>query len=410
MENINEDITKDELVHNESLDRRKVKIITLVSFIMGFSQAIFAYVMSSYFREASGTENVGVFYFLAYVVVLIVLLNLHKLIRKIGKARVFLISILAKIAIIFALTVLAPSLTSAVFLMGYIILGALVWVDLDVMLESFSRDNMSGRIRGAYLTIVNVGYLIAPFLATRVLERFNYYGIFFLLLILNSIVFIIALAGLKNVNHKFDQREKVCELMKKISKRPNVKRIYLVSFALEFFYALMVIYTPIYLIDKGVTWDQIGVIFTIMLIPFVILQYPAGRLADKKIGEKELLIFSLIIMGATTGALFFIQSNSVWLWASLLFATRIGAALIEILRDSYFYKRIDGHDVDIINFFRTSSATAFLVATSISIPLLLIFPVKWIFLLVAVVVLFALIPAFGLEDNKSEDEVARFGG
>ena len=404
MENLNEDITADELAHDERLDRKKVKIITLISFIMGFSQAVFAYVMSSYFREASGTENVGAFYFLAYVIVLAVLLNLHKLIRKIGKARVFLISILFKIVIIFSLTILSPSLTSAVFLMGYIILGALMWVDLDVILESFSRDNMSGRIRGAYLTIVNTGYLLGPFLATRMLEKYNFYGIFFLLLIFNSIVFIIAISSLKSVNHKFEQREKVLELLKKVSKRPNIKKIYWVSFALEFFYALMVIYTPIYLIDKGITWDQIGIIFTIMLIPFVILQYPAGRLADKKIGEKEMMIFSLLVMGLATGSLFFIESNSVWLWAALLFVTRIGAALLEILRDSYFYKRIDGHDVDIINFFRTSMPMAYVFATAFSVLLLAIFPVKFIFIFVAAVILLTLIPAFGLKDNRSESE------
>ena len=149
----------------------------------------------------------------------------------------------------------------------------------------------------------------------------------------------------------------------------------------------------------------IGIIFTMMLVPFVLLQYPAGILADKKIGEKEMIIIALLIMAAATLSVYFIHSMSVLVWGAALFATRVGAALIEILRDSYFYKKVDGHDVDLINFMRTSMPVAYILSTAMSTIFILVFSLKFAFILVALVVLSALYPAFKLQDNPSEREL-----
>ena len=99
-------------------------------------------------------------------------------------------------------------------------------------------------------------------------------------------------------------------------------------------------------------------------------------------------------------------TGTVAMWAIMLFATRIGAALIELLRDSYFYKRIDGHDVDLINFFRTALPVAYICATILSSFVFIFLPVKFAFVLTGLVVLSALYPAFKLQDNKCEAEIA----
>jgi hypothetical protein len=106
-------------------------------------------------------------------------------------------------------------------------------------------------------------------------------------------------------------------------------------------------------------------------------------------------------MGLATLAVYFITSKEVLVWALILLLTRIGAAIIQILRDSYFYKRIDANDVDLIDFFRTSYSFAYIFAAILSTFVLLIFPLKAIFILIAAVVFSALIPAFQLEDNQA---------
>jgi hypothetical protein len=85
--------------------------------------------------------------------------------------------------------------------------------------------------------------------------------------------------------------------------------------------------------------------------------------------------------------------------------TRVGAAMIETLRDSYFYKKIDGDDMDIISFFRTSKSSGYISAAAFSAIILAIFSVKIMFVFLAFVILLALYPAFNLVDNKSESEL-----
>lgn len=398
-------INEEKIRHSENYSAQKVNVIGVISFLIGFTQATIIYIMSSYFKLATGSENVGLFYFLAYAVVMIALLNLHKIVRIIGKSNTFYLSLLFKITSIAVLMICPSTFWTIIPLMFFLIFSGLEWASLDVLLESFSEDKKSGRIRGKHLTLINAGFVFGPFLAMELLDHFDFSGIFIFIFVINSIVLVVSLISLRRVNHRFNGQVSIVDLVKKAYFRRNIMRIYYISFVLEFFYAIMVVYSPIYLRDLGFSWDKIGIIFTVMLVPFVLLQYPMGVLADKKTGEKEAIIASLIILGASSGIVYFISTPSVFVWSVVLFATRIGAALVEVLRDSYFYKRIDSSDVDLINFFRTALPMGYIAASLISLLLLIFLPLKSIFLVLAAVVFSALLPGIYLLDSKSEKEI-----
>jgi MFS family permease len=208
------------------------------------------------------------------------------------------------------------------------------------------------------------------------------------------------LIGFRKENYRFQQKLKLVDVIKKVIAKKDIMRIYYVSFVLDFFYALMTIYMPIHLYSLGYSWEKIGIIFTVMLVPFVIVQYPMGILADKKTGEKEFLLFSLLLVAISTMFLYKINVGTIFIWSLALFVTRIGAALLEILRDSYFFKKVDATDIDIIGFFRTSLPIAYMAATMLSTLILFFLSIKAIFILVGVIALSALYPAFKLVDNK----------
>lgn len=391
--------------HREKMEKNKIKLISFITFLNGFSQSVVVYVLSTFFEKSSGTVNVGIFYALAYSLALITFLNLHKVVKKIGKARTFLFLVLLKIGALAFLIFLGISKLSVLGAIFYLFSTAAEWTMLDVILESFSTDRASGRIRGWHLTIYNTGFLFGPFLAVKLLERFDFSGIFALAFFLSSLILIISLWGLREVNQAFSKKLGVKELFLKIWRRKNLVRIYCISFVLEAFFALMVIYVPLYLVNSlDFSWSQIGKVFTVMLIPFVILQYPMGFLADKKFGEKEFIIFSLVLMGISTLGVYFVSSRSLLVWSTVLFATRIGAAIIEVLRDSYFYKQIDGRDVDIIDFFRTAMPAGYIFSTILSSLVLIFFSLKATFILVTFLIFLALYPAFGLRDSSGEGE------
>jgi MFS family permease len=386
--------------HKEHLDRQKVKLIAFISFLLGFSQSVLIYVMSTYFKQASGTDNVGSFYLIAYVILFIALLNLHKGAKFFGKANVFFLAVFFKLIVIAFLANINPSWIGIFSLMLYVIFAGVEWVSLDAILESYSCDNESGRIRGKHLTIFNAGFLLGPFISTRILDRFDFSGIFIFLLVFNSAVFIYVLLKLRTSNDHFQPTISIRKMFRKIVKRRDIMNIYYISFVLEFFFALMIIYTPIYLLELGMDWEQIGNIFTFMLLPFVLLQYPVGILADKMKKEGQLIILALLIIFFSVTGVYLMGSISVIVWSLLLFGTRIGASLIEILRDSYFYRRIDGEDVDLINFFRTTLPLGYIVASILSFIAIQLFSVSAVFVLVALVVLSALYPAYNLTSRR----------
>lgn len=391
--------------HIEHADEKKLKLLNLISFLLGFSGALLMYVTSDYFSQALKSRNVGSFYFIIYAVALVGLLNMHKLVKILGKSGAFFLFFLAQIYLLFALIFVKQPILGVILMMLFVVAGYFSWVILDVIIEQYSEDKKSGRIRGLHLMIASAGTLCGPFLSTNILTKFGFEGLFVAALILNCLILIIGLAVLRGVNGKFHGKLTLQDIGLKILTNKNVLNIYMVSLALEAFYALMIVYTPLYLLGRGFSWSQIGIVFTVMLVPFVVLEYPIGFLADEKFGEKEMIIAGLLVMGFSASAIFFITSNSLFVWAMVLLFTRIGAATVETLRDSYFYKKIDGRDVDLISFFRTTSAVAYLLATGLSVMLLIVAPMKYIFLLVGIMVLIGIYPAFKLIDNESEEEL-----
>lgn len=392
-------------MHNEHLNRKKVWLVSFVTFILGFLDAFLIYILSSYFSELTGNDNVGVFYLVAYTGVLFSLFYLQPLIRVIGKARALYLCLGMAILASALLTQMDVSWLAVGLVLVFIVATNIVWVVLDILLEGYSKDQVSGRIRGLHLTVMNAGLLGAPFLSTLVLERFHYEGVFFILIIGYIFIFLVSLIGFRNDNVVFQERLRLRQTLSKMTKEKNLIRIYFVSFAMEFFYAMMIVYTPLYLLSLHFSWNDIGIIFTLMLIPFVLLQYPLGVLADKRFGEKELLIGSIVIVFLSTFTLGFLGVQSLWIWAAVLFLTRIGIAGIEILRDSYFYKQIDGSDMDVIAFFRTARPMANIIGALLSAVLFIFFPLVSIFFLVSVVLFFSFFITLSLDDTESEREL-----
>jgi len=386
--------------HKEKLNNPAIRTLDISSFILGISAALILYLESDYFKTATKSDNVTVFFIAAYIITLVLIFNWHRLIKKFGKKNVFLGNLFVKATVVLALANLPVGKMGIGFLMGYIILTVLSWIDLDILLEACSRDQKTGRIRGVYLTIMNAGYLAAPFFAGTILNKYGFQPVFLAAALLILAVWIICFFRLKNIESDTIESINFISLIKKIFIRKNVLRIYYVSFLLEFFYALMIIYTPLYLLELGFSWTEIGKIFTVMLLPFVLLQYPAGYLADKKFEERDMIVFSLAIMAITTLAMFFISSKSLLVWALILFCTRIGASLIEVLRDSYFYKRIDCRDVDIINFFRSVRPVAYIIGLMIATPIVFFLHIRFIFPLVSIGILTGIFAAKNLASSR----------
>ena len=123
----------------------------------------------------------------------------------------------------------------------------------------------------------------------------------------------------------------------------------------------MIIYTPLYLsAHLGFAWKEIGLMFAFMLLPFLVIPFHLGKYADK-IGERKILMFGFTVVAFATFILFFIRSHEIWIWALLLFTTRIGAASVEVMSDAYFFKHIRPENEEFVGVFRSASPVAYVI-------------------------------------------------
>jgi MFS family permease len=387
-------------IHKERLNKSLIKFLYFCTFLLGISSAFILYLESDYFKVGIGNENITIFFIVAYSISLILMLNWHHLVRLLGKVNVFLFSLVVKMAVALILAMVPVSIWSIWLLIVYIIFTVLNWLDLDLLLEDCSIDKKTGKIRGLYLSIENFGYLLAPFFSGFMISKYGFQSAFAVSFIIMLVVLVIALMKFKGFTRCEIDGSRFSEYLKRVFQRKNVMKVYYVSFLLEFFYALMIIYTPLYLLDLGFNWFAIGKIFTVMLVPFVLFQYPAGYLADTKYEERDMMAFALLVMGLSTLAVYFIDSKSAIVWALVLFCTRIGASLIEVLRDSYFYKRIDQRDVDIADFFRTVRPIAYIIGSFIAIPIIIIFHIKAIFIIIGIATLTGIPVSLSLASSR----------
>ncbi|KKU54385.1 MAG: Major facilitator superfamily [Candidatus Moranbacteria bacterium GW2011_GWE2_47_10] len=391
--------------HHERIDKKKIKLITFLSFLMGVGGSSLYYIISSYLEESVGEANVGIVYSFTYLALFFLLLNFHKLINKFGKARIFFVLQFVKIVILTMLGILPVASFDAVLVVGFLMLSYITWVEMDIILESFSMDKVSGRIRGLYLVAHSLGYMVGPIVSTQLLGKFGFPSVFLFGMLLNSIFFIVTLLHFRMMKAEMREVPGIRKLMKKVMADKNLRGIYIVSTVLEIFYTLMVVYMPIYLLNQGLSWAQIGLIISLIHVPYLVLQYPAGMLADRKFGEKEMIIGSLLLLGFSTTYIYSIESPSFFVWLAVLMVTRVGASILEILRDSYFYKQVDAGDIDVIDFFRTASPVAFILGPMFASLILLFFSMKAVFIFTGMVMFLGIVPAMGLVDNLSEEEI-----
>ncbi len=379
---------------------KKVALVDIAVLIFGFIDTFYIYVASSYFADIIGSSNVGFFYLVSYIGSLVLFFCLQPIVRALGRARTLYLFLLLSLGLLALLTNTGPTYFSGVILLLFIITSSVLWVIFDILLEGFSDDSRTGSIRGLNLTMLNFGVLLAPFLATMTLETFDFHGVFLVMLILYIFLFLFCLIAFRHVTGTHLPKIAFWNAFALVLKEGDLWRSYLLSFALYFFYAVMIIYMPLYLLNHGFSFSEIGSLFTIMLIPFVLIQYPLGKLADIKYGEKEILVLSFIITLISVIVIALTETGSFWWWAGLLFVSRIGIAGVEIMKDTHFYRHISADEVDVISFFRTSLPVANIVVAALATGMLAFLPLVSVFYLTALVLFGALITSFFLVDSK----------
>lgn len=377
------------------------KIVYLAGFLFSIHLALTSYVNSSFLQSFISENYIGLVYVVASIITIIGLLMMPRLLERTGNRRATLIFSLICLASLFALSFFNQRAIVILSFITYFASGNFIIASLDIFIEEFSKSKNIGKLRGLFLVVTNSAWVVAQTISGSIIAKSSYKGIY-----LFSALFMVLVAGifilfLKDFKDPLYKKVPILKTLKFFNQDKNVSRIYFINFILKFFFAWMVIYTPIFLHEYiGFGWDKIGIIFTIMLLPFVLLEFSLGKLSDK-IGEKKMLLGGFLIAALFTLIIPFIGKSSLMLWAMILFGTRIGAAIIEVMSESYFFKVVNAERPDAISFFRNTYPLSYIVAPLLAIPILFLIPsFSYLFFILGAIMFYGFFITLRLKDVK----------
>jgi len=375
--------------------------VYLATFFLSLHYSLSLYVDSLYLSRFFSEIDVNVIYFAGAVGTILALVFVPKLLRRFGNYTIAIIFAILEIISLLSLTLIEIPLLVAFIFVCHVVTVSVLAYNLDIFIEHGSEDATTGETRGLFLTIMNLAVFFGPIIAGLLLTDHQFWRIY-------TVSAILVLPALFIIARKLslfcdpEYRDVSLKNMLIIAwNDKNIRFISLANFLLQFFYSWMIIYMAIYLSEyMHFSMSEIGLIFGIMLLPFIFLQFPLGEIADRRFGEKEILVIGFIVIALSTAMLSFLgPRTSILIWASVLFMTRMGAAAIEIMTETYFFKKIEASDMSLISFFRHTRPLSFVIGTASASLYLAFFDIKYLFLVLAVIMLSGVYFAFKIEDT-----------
>jgi MFS family permease len=359
------------------------------------------YINSSYLSQFMSTSAVSLTYGIASLLTIFGILTMRARLKHFGNYKTFMgglvLEIVALLLLIFSNSVI-PAFVSFITLF---VAHTLLFINLDIFLERNTPNGNTGTVRGWYLTAINAAFIVGPFLSSIFLAGDDYKQVYiFILFLLFPILFMASELFSEFKDAPYD-RIRLVGAYKKLKQNVDIYSTLMSDFILRFFYAWMIIYVPIYLHTyQGFTLSEVTLILSVALIPFIIIQSFAGNLADQKYGEKEMLTLGFVVMAVFTGLISFIQSDNISLWIALLFMTRVGAAMVEIMTETHLFKRIDSSDFSVISLYRIIRPAAIILGTLLGTLFLFIVSFNMLFLILAGIVLYGIRYSLTLKDTR----------
>jgi len=330
-------------------------VIYIGNFFFSLFIALITYILLPYISSFMPASYAGLVIAGGALVAVILFPFMPKLVERYGAQRLVLVFATLEM---FALLALAttPSPVTGIFLVAVAIaLQPFMAYELDILLETtVAEEGTTGRVRAIFLTAWNIAALAAPLLVGALLASSDAYGHVFFVSAVALVPFIVLLTVRDLPRGVPPRLSNMWSTLVCIMRDRDLFAVTFGHLLLYMFFVWAPFYTPIYLhVELGIPWSDLGWVFSIMLLPYVLIQYPAGLLADRVFGDKELMLAGFILAGLSFASIgLFTSSTPLIVIIIVLFVSRIGAALVEGMTEGHFFRRMSEKDVNAISVFR----------------------------------------------------------
>lgn len=365
------------------------RTLILANFFAASHFFLVIYIITPYLATFLPDSTTGLTVSLGAVITLSVFPFMPDLIRKYGTRRLAKWFAYFEIFFLAWLTV-SPSPVAAFVLISCVLaITPLLVYQLDLLLEAtIAQEGRTGEVRSLFLTAGNVAVVAAPLVAGLLLDGTEDYARVFALAGASLFPFLLLISFKCIPEGESPKLATITQIAYTLMCDKDLRGIVLSHFILQLFYHTAPIYIPLYLHHVlGIPWGVLGWMLMIMLLPFILLEYPAGWLADKMWGDKEMLLVGFVIMGVGFAALAFITENTVILVITLLLViNRIGASLVEAMTEGHFFRKVSEADVSAVGLFRITRPLAALIGPILASIVLAFAGYQVMFIVVGVII------------------------
>lgn len=386
-----------------TLLKKKIYTVFIAVFFFSLHLSVTAYVNSSMI-ESFGFSNsiISLLYALSSIGTILGLLFIARIHKYVTHRKLILILIGIIIASIIGFLWFSSLWIIIPLIIFFLLVRSLVVFQLDVFTEHFSDINYIGRIRGLLILLLSIAWGTGPIIAGLLLDHAGMQSVYIFGIITALVPLAIFFRSFRTETFQKHKHHNLKELAGSFKQNNNLRNVFFVGLGMNIFYAMAVVYLPLHLYHTvGFGWSQIGLLILIGSLPFVLLSYPIGLIADRYIGEQEFMITGIIIGVLGVCGFTLLHEAHFGAWALMFFVSRIGLSMLENTSESYFFKNITPEETEKIAIQRNAIPLSYLLVSCIGI-ISGFFTESYtpIIIMAGVLLALCLYPAYKLHDTK----------
>lgn len=374
--------------------------------LLSLHWACVLYINSPYLDQFVTQKTTGILYSVSAFLTIGAFLFAPYILNRVGNIRLLLACSVLEFGALIGMGLASSTWVALTFFVIHQAIVPILLFNLDIIMETLNdgHEDSTGRQRGILLTIMSLTTACAPLaigygIGTGTPDfMFAYMSSAFILI---PFVYVI----LKKFKHFTDPNYahlRLREAFREFWHQRDIRFVFCAHFLLQLFFTWMVIYTPLYLSKTiGFDWEEIGAILFVGLMAYVLLEYLIGVVADRYIGEKEMMAFGFGVMAIATSWFVFLDHSSILAWMVAMFMTRVGASFVETTTESYFFKHTQGKDSNLIGLFRITRPLSYVIGALLGVITIGIIPdEKLLFVVLGALMIPGLFFAMALKDTK----------
>jgi len=267
----------------------------------------------------------------------------------------------------------------------------IIIISLALLVRDFTASKNLAKTEGVYFLFNNIGWFIGPIIGGIIARYFGYEPVF----ALSGMVFLASFFYLahqdlvkKHPSLMSNKKTSVSEnkttdglsLVKRFKKFFSNKGLvgaYLVYLGYLTFLSFKSVTLPLFISDQGYGSDLSGLIISLSILPYILVEIPIGKYADKK-GLRTPIVCGFAIMSIC----FFGVKIAPWFIIDALFLilANTGSAFIEPLYDVYFFKNTSKkEEEELYGIFSTADPLGKFLGPLIFSISVMFLPIDWAF-------------------------------